>query len=171
LGDDRYCVIAVRNDAEWEAFCKVIGKPEWVKDPKFATQMARKENEDELDSLIQEWTKDHSPEEVMIAMQAAGVPAGVVQNPKDLLEDPQLKHRGHFQWLEHPVIGLMPYHGQAFRLSKTRVKWSSLPPAWGKTMSISIRKSWVTRTMRSRICWPRGLSRSKPASQWRAPSR
>lgn len=132
LGDDRYCVIAVRSDKEWRAFCKVIGKAELSADSRFATQAARKENEDELDRLIEEWTKDHAPEEVMFAMQAAGVPAGVVQNSKNLFEDPQLKHRGHFQWLEHSVIGLLPYHDQAFKLSKTPSQTTKSAPCLGQ---------------------------------------
>jgi len=132
LGDDRYCVIAVRSDEEWRAFCKVIGKPELTMDPRFATQTVRKENEDELDSMIEEWTKTRTPEEVMLAMQVAGVPAGVVQNPRDLFEDSQLKHRGHFQWLEHPVIGLMPYHSRAFKLSKTPAQTTKPAPCLGQ---------------------------------------
>ncbi len=122
LRQDRYCVIAVRTDEEWQAFCKVVGKLEWLTDPRFVTPTARKENEDELDRLIEDWTKDYAPEEVMWAMQSAGVSAGVVQNPKDILEDSQLKHRGHFQWLEHPIIGLLPYNSQAFKLSKSPEK-------------------------------------------------
>ncbi len=132
LGDNRHCVIAVRSDGEWRAFCKAIDKPEWTKDPRFATQLQRKENEDELDRLIGEWTQNYAPEEVMYIMQSAGVPAGVVQNPKDLFEDPQLKHRGQFQWLEHEVMGLMPYHSQAFTLSKTPGQLATPPPCLGQ---------------------------------------
>lgn len=132
LGNDRYCVIAVRSDEEWDAFCKVVGKPEWTTDPKFATLTSRKRNEDRLDSLIEEWTSDRTPQEVMSTMQAAGVPAGIVQNPRDLFEDPQLKHRDHFQWLEHPVIGPMPYHDQAFKLSKTPAQTTKSAPCLGE---------------------------------------
>ncbi len=132
LGDDRYCVIAVRSDEEWRAFCKVINKPEWVTDARFATQTVRKENEDELDRLIEAWTRAHAPEAVMSAMQAAGVPAGVVQNARDLFDDPQLKHRDHFQWLEHPVLGLTPYHSQAFKLSRTPSQTVKAAPCLGE---------------------------------------
>jgi len=132
LGRDKYCVIAVRSDEEWQALCKVVGKPEWAKDPKFATLTGRKRNEDELDRLIEKWTKAYAPQEVMLVLQKAGVSAGIVQNPRDLFEDPQLKHRGHFQWLEHPVIGLMPYHDQAFKLSKTPAQTTKPAPCLGE---------------------------------------
>ena len=105
-GEDRWCAIAVFTDEEWQNFCEVIGNPKWTKEIKFSTLWARKENEDELDSLISEWTINYPAEQVMEQMQSAGVAAGVLQNSIDMQEyDPQLKHR-HFYWsLEHPEVG------------------------------------------------------------------
>ncbi len=127
-GEDRWCAIAVYTDKEWESFCQVIGNPAWSNDPKFANLLARKENEEELDRLIDEWTTNHSPEEVMSMMQAAGVSAGVLQAAEELLEhDPQLRHR-HFFWeLDHPEIG--KYHAlrPPFVLSKASYELRSAP--------------------------------------------
>ena len=56
----------------------------------------------------------------MEQLQSAGVAAGIVQNAQDLLEhDPQLRHRGHYHCLTHPVTGLTYYMGPAFRMSTT----------------------------------------------------
>jgi crotonobetainyl-CoA:carnitine CoA-transferase CaiB-like acyl-CoA transferase len=90
-GDDRWCAIAVFTDDEWKSFCRVIGNPVWTKDPKFNTFLGRKQNEDELDRFVEEWTSQRSPEEVMTLMQAAGIGAGIASNIKDMNEDPQLK--------------------------------------------------------------------------------
>jgi crotonobetainyl-CoA:carnitine CoA-transferase CaiB-like acyl-CoA transferase len=119
MGVERWCAIAVGTDEEWRAFGKALGEPDWAKDTKFATLMQRKQNEDELDHLVEEWTKDYSAEEVMFIMQAAGVPAGVVQNCQDLFEDPQVRHREHFRYLDHKAIGRHAYNAPAYRLSKT----------------------------------------------------
>jgi benzylsuccinate CoA-transferase BbsF subunit len=119
-GDDRWCAIAVFTDDEWESFCKVIKNPTLAKDPKFATLLNRKKNEDELDKIVEEWTIKHTPEEVMSLTQAAGVTAGVVANAKDQAEDPQLEHYHFFNEREHPETGkLSIYHGPLFKLSKT----------------------------------------------------
>lgn len=119
-GEDRWCAIAVFTDEEWLSFCQVIGNPSLAKDPGFATLAARKDNEEKLDSLVNEWTSSRSAEEVMNLMQAAGVAAGVVETGEDLLDkDPQLKDRGFFRELEYPGIG--KYRTQAgphFLLSK-----------------------------------------------------
>ena len=118
-GDDRWCAIAVFTDEEWQSFRKVVGDPTLTTNPKFDSLTARKENEEELDSLVNEWTINHSAEEVMSRMQAAGVAAGVVETNEDLLEhDPQLKHRRFFWELNHPEIGNYHGLGSAFVLSK-----------------------------------------------------
>jgi benzylsuccinate CoA-transferase BbsF subunit len=118
-GEDRWCVIAVSTDEEWRKFCGVIGRPVWTRDPKFTTLSARKKHEDELDRLVEIWTETHTPEEIVSAMQEAGVAAALVANARDLAEDAQLFHRKHYEVLEHSEIGPHSYENFAFRLSKT----------------------------------------------------
>jgi benzylsuccinate CoA-transferase BbsF subunit len=119
-GEDRWCAIAVFTDAEWQSFCQVIGNPAWSRDPKFATLLGRKDNEEQLDKLVEEWTINYSPEEVTTMMQKAGVPAGTIQTTEDMLDhDPHLKDR-HFYWeLEHPVMGRHRVWRSPFTLSKS----------------------------------------------------
>lgn len=119
-GEDRWCVIAVFTDQEWESFCTAIGNPVWTKDPRFSTLPARKENEDELDRLVEEWTTGRKAEEVMDVMQAAGVPAGLVETTEDMHKDPQLAYRNHFPRIDHPEIGNYPARDNAFRLSRSQ---------------------------------------------------
>ncbi len=131
--DDRWCVIAVFSDDEWEAFCYVIGNPSWTEDPKFSTLLRRKENEEELDCLVQEWTVTKSPEEVMMLMQQAGVPAGVVQDAEDLLvSDPQLRTRGYYVYLDHSSTGRSAYDGIAYKLSETPGRLTRAAPRIGE---------------------------------------
>lgn len=119
-GDDRWCAIAVYTDEEWQSFCDVMGNPAWTKDPKFATLEKRKENEEELDSLVQEWTINKSDEDVMMKLQAAGIAAGRVGTTEDQMEnDPQLKYRNFYQEREHPELGKYRPPRQPCVLSKT----------------------------------------------------
>jgi crotonobetainyl-CoA:carnitine CoA-transferase CaiB-like acyl-CoA transferase len=80
---------------------------------------SRRVNSEALDELLGQWTSGYEAHEVMRMLQEAGVPAGAVQNQADLWEDPQLKHQGFFQWLDHTECGPMPYDGLQFRLSRT----------------------------------------------------
>jgi crotonobetainyl-CoA:carnitine CoA-transferase CaiB-like acyl-CoA transferase len=126
-------VIAVFTDQQWEAFREVVGDLEWTKDPRFNTLLGRLQNQDELDKRIEEWTMNHSAEEVMVKMQTAGVPAGVVQNGRDVIEhDPQLKHRDHFRELTHPEMGVHICEMPPPRLSKTPAKLSMPAPCLGE---------------------------------------
>ncbi len=117
---DRWVVIACRDDREWAAAAAALGHPEAAADPRFATFEARKANEDELEALINSWVRDRRAEDVAEALQAAGVPAGVVQNAQDLLDrDPHMKARGYYQYVEHPEAGREAHDGPAFRLAAT----------------------------------------------------
>jgi len=127
-GEDRWCAIAVFTDDEWERFGKAIGNPAWTNNPKFSTLLARKENEEELDTRVEEWTINYSAEEVMTLMQATGVAAGVLETAEDLMDnDPQLKHR-HFFWdIDHPEVGKYRAPGVPFVLSKVPYEVRSAP--------------------------------------------
>ena len=105
LGDDRWCVIAVTTDAQWRAFRTILGDPPWTQAPELQTLLGRLERVEELDRRVEEWTLRHAPHDVMERMQAAGVPAGVVEDGKDLAEDPQHKARHFYQHFDHPEIG------------------------------------------------------------------
>jgi benzylsuccinate CoA-transferase BbsF subunit len=119
-GDDRWCAISVFNDEEWAGFIKATGNPDWASDNRFATMLGRKENEDELDRNIEAWTINHTAEEAMTLLQARGVAAAVVQNGKDLVEDPQLGYRHHFRIAEeHQELGTHYSQAPSFILSKT----------------------------------------------------
>ena len=105
MGMDRWCVIAVFDEVEWQALCRVMGYPDWTKEERFSTLSKRKERADELDKFLEQWTFQYTPEEVVNLLQKTGVPAGVVQNAEDLAKDPQLIARDFFVPLEHPTLG------------------------------------------------------------------
>jgi len=105
LGEDRWCVLSVRDDAEWRSFCRVIGRAELVSDRRFGDLQSRLNNRAELDAIVNEWTGARPAEEIMTRCQAAGVPASVVQTGADLLKDPQLRHRNYFSRFAESLIG------------------------------------------------------------------
>jgi benzylsuccinate CoA-transferase BbsF subunit len=131
-GKERWCTIAVGSDAQWDALCRVIGRADLAEDPRFGTLAQRKQNEDALDVLIEEWTRDRTPEEVMSVLQKAGVPAGIVENSADLFEDPQLRARGLFWPMEHSEMGIFTHLGASMVMSKTPALPVSPSPRMGE---------------------------------------
>ena len=131
-GKERWCTIAVFNDQQWARLCGVLGKPEYIHDVRFETFLNRKQNEKEVDDLIKDWTADLTPEEVMIRLQGAGIPAGVVENAADLYADPQLRHRNLFWPIEHSEMGLFTHLGTSLKLSKTPAQAYMPSPCLGE---------------------------------------
>jgi crotonobetainyl-CoA:carnitine CoA-transferase CaiB-like acyl-CoA transferase len=131
-GDDRWCAIAVFNDEEWRRFCRVLGNPSWAADSRFATSASRLENVAELDRRVEGWTMQHTAKEVMTWLQAAGIAAGVVQDARDLANDPQLRSRGFFVELDHPELGKTISDDVPIRLSRTKARYRRAAPTLGQ---------------------------------------
>jgi len=118
-GEDRWCAIAVTDEA-WSSFCNTVAHPEWREDPRFATRDARLANADALDAEVNAWTGEREAFDVMDAMQAAGVAAGVVQNVEDQYErDAQLAARSFFESIEHLQKGRVTATGIPLGLTAT----------------------------------------------------
>jgi crotonobetainyl-CoA:carnitine CoA-transferase CaiB-like acyl-CoA transferase len=130
--EDRWCVIACFSDEQWSALRTAMGDPEWAREPRFDTLGGRKAIEDDLERGINEWTSQRSPEDVMATLQEAGVPAGVVQNGRDCLEDEHLKARDYYVYLDHPEAGRTANDGPGFRLSKTPAQYRTPSPCLGE---------------------------------------
>ena len=118
-GEDRWVAITVFTDTEWKAFTGAIGEPSWTKEDRFESVMARQKHADELDSMVESWTLEHTPEEVMHLLQSAGVAAGVVQTGADVSQDPQLKERGFFRFVPDGQNVQRLVEGAPYKMSRT----------------------------------------------------
>jgi crotonobetainyl-CoA:carnitine CoA-transferase CaiB-like acyl-CoA transferase len=130
-GEDRWCVIAVFSEVEWLSLCNIMGQHGLAKQRKFSSARLRLENALELDTLIEAWTANYAPREVMEMLQAAGVPAAAVNNAQDLARDPQLTWSGFFGELVHPVLGLSVTDGNPIRLNSVPAPGYKAAPLLG----------------------------------------
>jgi crotonobetainyl-CoA:carnitine CoA-transferase CaiB-like acyl-CoA transferase len=118
-GEDRWITIAVATDDEWQALCRVMGKPELASDERFTDGLSRHRHQDALDEIIAAWTKEHDNYALMLALQQEGVAAGAVQDDRDAYNDPHLRERGFFQQVTHPDTGTHQYPGIMWKASAT----------------------------------------------------
>lgn len=126
-GDDKWCVIAVYDDNEWEALKKVV-HVKGLSDKRFLSSQLRSENLDELHAVIEAWTLEHTCEEVEQILQMAGIHAHAVQNAKDLAGDPHLQAAGFFISLGHPVLGKTISDTTPLKPDKKSISsWKSAP--------------------------------------------
>jgi crotonobetainyl-CoA:carnitine CoA-transferase CaiB-like acyl-CoA transferase len=119
-GEDRWLAIACFTQEEWRALAGVAGHAEWVDRKEFADLTSRSNHQDALDALVSSWTSSQDGYEAMLALQGAGVPAGVCQTAEDRCEhDPQL---AYLEWLTEVTgtkIGTWPVAEVPARLSES----------------------------------------------------
>ena len=132
-GDDRWIAICVMSDAQWMALGDVLGNPEWTRDAALRASSVRHTRRQELDANLAAETARWGAEELMHALQARRVPAGVVQTAADVVQhDPQLAHRSHWVTLDHAEMGRTIYNAPPLRFSRTPVELTRPAPLLGE---------------------------------------
>jgi len=129
---DHPIAIAAANQKLWVNFCKVLGREEWLKDPRFETNPKRVENRDILLPLVTEELAKKTCDEWMEKFLAASVPAGPVNNMERLFSDPQIIHRNMIAETEHPTIGKLRLCGIPVKYSDTPADIRLPPPLVGE---------------------------------------
>jgi crotonobetainyl-CoA:carnitine CoA-transferase CaiB-like acyl-CoA transferase len=116
-GQERWCVITVRDDDDWLRLRAALGSPTWAAAARFDTSAGRQAASEELNSRIATWTADKSDHEVMVTLQAARVPAGTMCYPSDLATDEHLVARRFPRAMRQSDLGDLVVEGPAFTAS------------------------------------------------------
>jgi benzylsuccinate CoA-transferase BbsF subunit len=132
-GTDRWCVISIYTQAEWESFARLLEKSGSKADAKFATHLGRVRHREELDQWVSEWTLQRDPYEVMELLQGAGVCAAVVQDVEDQFKrDRQYAATGFLLEMNEPEAGTIATENVPIRLSETPGEVRGLAPLMGQ---------------------------------------
>ena len=102
-GEDRWVAVSVRTVEEWRALARTIGRADWADSASFATAAQRRARHDDLDAAIERWTAERSAQDAERELQAAGVPAGALNDAAEVLGDPEFRERGSFVEHAHPI--------------------------------------------------------------------
>jgi benzylsuccinate CoA-transferase BbsF subunit len=117
-GEDRWIALSVGTDDQWRQILDELDARELDDDPRFGTYADRQRHHEALDAAIGARTSARDASTLMESLQKRGVPAGVMQTYRDLVDDdPQLRHRGHFAVLDHPEMGPSIYNAPPYTLS------------------------------------------------------
>ena len=99
-GDDHWIAIAVTNDTEWQALCRVLERPDLAADARLLAAAGRRQHQEELDAAITAWSRRQQDYAAMHLLQAAGVPAGPSLDMHRVYHDPQLREGGYLTPLQ-----------------------------------------------------------------------
>ena len=120
-------VIAANADNVYRRLCEAMGQPELADDERFATHLARGDNQEELEGIVGEWARRHDAAEIDRILNEAGVICGPIYTIADIFEDPQFQARDML--LEHVDPEFGPYIGPGDRPQALRdagaVRWSA----------------------------------------------
>jgi crotonobetainyl-CoA:carnitine CoA-transferase CaiB-like acyl-CoA transferase len=116
-GIERYIAIGVATPEHWTALVQLV--PFSRSFIALRSLAARITQRDSIEAELAAWCAGQDAFELATRLQRAGVPSYPVLRPTDLYEDAQLKHRGFFVTLDHPVTGPTPYDGAATLFSRT----------------------------------------------------
>jgi formyl-CoA transferase len=129
---DRPIAIASANQRQFEALCRLLGRPEIAADPRFADNAARLANREALVALLQEEFSRKSADEWLRLLNEAGIAAGPINSVPEALADPQVQALDVLKTLPHPTAGEVRVVGTPFSLSASEIGPRSAPPLLGQ---------------------------------------
>ncbi len=130
--DGRF-VIGCANDKLFRLLCGVLGREDLPEDPRFDTNAKRCENYKELAPEIEAWSRQHTVDECVSLIEAAGVPVSPINDLPRVTTDPHIvDDREMFVPIEHPEIGPMKVNGNPVKLLDTMPEISRPAPLLGQ---------------------------------------
>ena len=134
--------IVAGGDTRFARFVEATGLTHLGMDPRFGSNADRRANVDSLEEIIKPWMCVRTADEIVETMARFSVPCAKVAEIADVIDDPQLRHRGQIIEIEHPEAGKIPMHGFATRLSDTDLSVRYPVPTAGQHTS-EILNDWI----------------------------
>ena len=129
---DGYLNVACGNEGHWRRFCAALGLEQLLDDPRFATNVERVANREDLAALIQSRCAELDVAEAVRLLEQAEVPCGPVSNLAEVFADPQTEHLQLRRRVKHTAVGEISLTGFPWRMSETDAEVRVSPPVLGE---------------------------------------
>ncbi|WP_219417695.1 CaiB/BaiF CoA transferase family protein [Pseudonocardia nigra] len=128
--DGRWVAVSTSAQSIAERVMRLVGRPDVVDEPWFATGAGRAAHADELDAAVGEWVARRSRDEVVVAFERAEAAVAPVYEPPDIVADPQFQALGTIHTVDDPDLGTLRMQNVLFRLSDTpgEIRWPGRAP-------------------------------------------
>ena len=140
--DGHFVHIVAGGDDRFKRFAAAVGLSHLLDDPKYESNESRLEHVDDLEEMVVAWTSSHTCDEIIAAMEEARVPCGKVADISEVIDNPQLRHRGQIIDVDHPVAGTVPMQGFVTKLSDTPANVRRPAPGAGEH-NIDVLSDWL----------------------------
>jgi crotonobetainyl-CoA:carnitine CoA-transferase CaiB-like acyl-CoA transferase len=116
-GVDRWLALEIHSDREFAVLAQLISRPALTEDPRFSNMALRKQNESELDRIIESWTSQRDRDWMVNELCRADLAASPSREARDVYADPHFRKRNVFLQIEHPEIGLLEIIDTPWKIS------------------------------------------------------
>ncbi|MBN3855640.1 formyl-CoA transferase [Paraburkholderia sp. Ac-20340] len=111
----------------WDRICKLIGREEWIDDPRYATPSARLPHLKDIFAEIEHWTMHRTKFEAMAVLNRHDIPCGPILSMKEIANDESLRASGTIVEVDHPVRGKYLTVGNPIKLSDSPTEVTRSP--------------------------------------------
>ncbi len=115
---DGHISINIVKEVHWTALLEAMNRPDLKADPRYATNALRCAVMDEVDALVEAWTRKHPRDEIIALLKRHRIPAAPVRDLREVMNDKHMHQRGMLETIDHPELGpiVVPtsplrYHG------------------------------------------------------------
>jgi len=129
---DGYLMVGAGNERLWKAFCEVLGVPEWTDDPRYDSNARRVASRSELVREIEARLQTRDRDEWVTRFAEAGLPAGPINDIRQVFDDPQVRHREMVLEMDHPTAGRIRLPGIPVKFGATPARPQGPPPNLGE---------------------------------------
>jgi crotonobetainyl-CoA:carnitine CoA-transferase CaiB-like acyl-CoA transferase len=143
-GDGQWLFLACGNQSFWAKLCKVLEKPEWIDDPRFATWFGRRDNGDALTPLMEEAFASKPRDEWVRILTENDIPVGAPQPLRDFMDDPSVRHHRMIVEYDHAELGPLKLMGLPLRFTATPTEDPGPPPLLGEHTATILREAGYT---------------------------
>jgi formyl-CoA transferase/CoA:oxalate CoA-transferase len=129
---DGRLIVAVFAEKFWQGFCLALERPEWLQDPRFATNRDRVAHREALVPLMEAVFLTRSTAEWLERLRAHDVPATPILGVDQVLSDAQVRERGMVAEMRHPRHGAVPTLGSPVKVDGAMTLEPQPPPRLGE---------------------------------------
>jgi CoA:oxalate CoA-transferase len=140
--DGAWVYVLAGNEGHFPRLLRVMGRPELLEDPRFATLKARTEHIGEIEAIVGAWVAEHDCDDILPRMRAAELPCAKVASIADVVASPYMREAAHITTVAHPKAGEVPMQGLPIRLSESPASIRHAAPVLGSDTA-AVLNDWL----------------------------
>lgn len=148
---DEQIMIGISNDSLFARLCMVLGKEEWIQDERYATNIQRVENRNELNYEMEVVLKTKPARYWIDELDEGGIPSSIIEKISSVIKSPQTTSTNMLVDVKHPTIKELKLPRLPFQLSNTPLKITKSPPSLGEDTVQILEENGVDQAMIDRL--------------------